>query len=173
MFCSIFKSRPLAGIKWLGGRGGAERVAQINSPLPSASVPRLKHTSLYMSDHYICLQYLLFLSIIFRLCWLWRNRELVWDIVRGKFAKQLLSVFFLPNEVISYVYKDQSICSVLVNMQHHEVVQVGLSLVHFDPFCFWLFWCLISRYFKAVGCFWQSKNTISFIYTIPNCTEEQ
>ena len=45
--------------------------------------------------------------------------------------------------------------------------------MHFDPFCFWLFWCLISRYFKAVGCFWQSKNTISFIYTIPNCTEEQ
>ena len=42
-----------------------------------------------------------------------------------------------------------------------------LSLVHFDPFCFWLFWCLISRYFKAVGCFWQSKNTILFIYTIP------
>ena len=122
-----------------------------------------------MSDHYICLQYLLFLSLIFRLCWLWRNRELVWDIVRGK----LLSVFFLPNEVISYVYKGQSICSVLVNTQHHEVVQVGLSLVHFDPFCFWLFWCLISRYFKAVGCFWQSKITISFIYTIPNCTEEQ
>ena len=26
---------------------------------------------------------------------------------------------------------------------------------------------------KAVGCFWQSKNTISFIYTVPNCTEEQ
>ena len=126
-----------------------------------------------MSDHYICLQYLLFLSLIFRLCWLWRNRELVWDIVRGKLAKQLLSVFFLPNEVISYVYKGQSICSVLVNMQNHEVVQVGLSLVHFDPFCFWLFWCLISRYFKAVGCFWQSKITISFIYTIPNCTEEQ
>ena len=68
--------------------GGAERVA-INS-LP-ASVPRLQHTSWYMSDHFICLQYLLFLSLIFRLCWLWRNRELVWDIVRGKFAKQLLS----------------------------------------------------------------------------------
>ena len=126
-----------------------------------------------MSDHYICLQHLLLLSLIFRLCWLWRNRELAWDIVRGKFAKQLLSVFFLPNEVISYVYKGQSICSVLVNTQHHEVVQVGLSLVHFDPFCFWLFWCLISRYFKVVGCFWQSKNTISFIYTIRNYTEEQ
>ena len=111
---------------------------------------------------------LLFVSLIFRLCWLWRNRELVWDIVRGKFAKQLLSVFFLPNEVISYVYKGQSICSVLVNMQHHVVVQVGLSLAHFDPFRFWLFWCLISRYFKAVGCFLQSKNTISFIYSIPN-----
>ena len=107
-----------------------------------------------MSDHYICLQYLLFLSLIFRLSWLWWNRELVWDIVRGKFAKQLLSVFFLPNEVISYVYKGQSICSALVNMQHPEVAQVGLSLVHFDPFCFWLFSCLISRYFKAVGCFW-------------------
>ena len=45
--------------------------------------------------------------------------------------------------------------------------------MHFDPFCFWLFWCLIRRYFKAVGCFWLSKNSISFIYTIPNCTEEQ
>ena len=54
----------------------------------------------------------LFLSLIFRLCWLWRNRELVWDIVHGKFAKQLLSVFFLPDEVISYVYKGQRICSV-------------------------------------------------------------
>ena len=42
--------------------GGAERVAHINS------VSRLKHTSWYMSDHYICLQYLLFLSLIFRLC---------------------------------------------------------------------------------------------------------
>ena len=94
--------------------GEAERVAHINSPPPPfASVPRLKHTSWYMLDHYICLQYLLFLSLIFRLCWLWRNRELVWDIVRGKFAKQLLSVFFLPNEVISHVYKGQSICSVL------------------------------------------------------------
>ena len=31
----------------------------------------------------------------------------------------------------------------------------------------------ISRYFKAVGRFWQNKNTISFLYTIPNCTEEQ
>ena len=71
--------------------GGAEWVAHINSPPPlPASVPRLKHTSWYMlSDHYICLQYLLFLSLIFRLCWLWRNRELVWDIVRGKFDKQL------------------------------------------------------------------------------------
>ena len=35
------------------------------------------------------------------------NRELVWDFVRGKFTKQLLSVFFLPNEVVSYVYKGQ------------------------------------------------------------------
>ena len=154
--------------------GEAERVAHIKSPPPTpASVPRLKHTSWYMSDHYLCLQYLLFLSLSFRLCWLRRNRELVWDIVGGKFAKQLLSVFFVPNEVISYFYKDQSICSVLVNMQHHVVFQVGLSLVHFDPFRFWLFWCLISRYFKAVGCFLQSRNTISFIYSIPNCTEEQ
>jgi len=28
----------------------------------------LKRTSWYMSDHYICLQYLLFLSLIFHLC---------------------------------------------------------------------------------------------------------
>ena len=46
--------------------GGAERLAHINSP--PASVPRLQHTSWYMSDHFICLQYLLFLSLIFRLC---------------------------------------------------------------------------------------------------------
>ena len=133
--------------------GEAERVAHIKSPPAPASVPRLKHTSWYMSDHYICLQYLLLLSLIFRLCWLWRNRELVWDIVRGKFAKQLLSVFFLPNEVISYVYKGQSICSVLVNMQHHVVAQLGLSLAHFDPFRFWLFWCLISRYYISCWLF--------------------
>ena len=49
----------------------------------------------------------------------------------------------------------------------------GLSWVHFDPFCFCLFWWKISRYFKAVGRIWQSKNTISFIYTTPNSTEEQ
>ena len=79
----------------------------------SRPVANSKHTSWYMSDHYICLQYLLFLSLIFLLCWLWRNRELVWDIVRGKFAKQLLSVFFLPNEVISYVYKWRVRASVL------------------------------------------------------------
>ena len=35
--------------------------------------------------------------------------------------------FFLPNEVTSYVYKGESICSVLVNMQHHEVVQSRVS----------------------------------------------
>ena len=44
--------------------GGADRVAHINSPPPSASVPRFKHTSWYMSDHSICLQYLLLLSLI-------------------------------------------------------------------------------------------------------------
>ena len=60
--------------------GGAERVAHINSPPPPAPVPRLKYPSWYMSPSYICLQCLLFLSLIFRLCWLWRNRELVWDI---------------------------------------------------------------------------------------------
>ena len=88
---------------------------------------RLKRTSWYISDHYICLQDLFLLSLILRLCWLWRNRELVWDIVRGKFSKQLLSVFFRPNGVINYVYKGRSICSVLVNMQHHEVVQFRVS----------------------------------------------
>ena len=101
--------------------GGAERVAHISPPPcfgPSVKAYFLVHVrSLHLST------ILLFLSLIFCLCWLWRNRELVWDIVRGKFAKQLLSVFFLPNEVISYVYKGQSICSVLMNMQHHEVVQ--------------------------------------------------
>ena len=34
--------------------------------------------------------------------------------------------------------------------------------MHFDSFWFCLFWWKISRYFKAVGRFWQSKNTISF-----------
>ena len=109
--------RPVASIKWLGGLSEGPT---LTPPSPRFR-PSLKHTPWYMSGHYICLQYLLFLSLIFRLCWLWRNRELVWDIVRGKFAKQLLSVFFLPNEVISYVYKGQSICSVLLNMQHHEL----------------------------------------------------
>ena len=49
----------------------------------------------------------------------------------------------------------------------------GLSFLHFDPFCFCLFWWKISRYFKAVGCFSKSRNTSSFLYTTPNCTEEQ
>ena len=44
------------------------------------------------------------------------------------------------------------------------------SLLHFDPLCFCLFWWKVSRYFKALGCFWQSKNAISLLYTIPNCT---
>ena len=92
--------------KMTGGGGGLSEWPTLTSP---SSLPPLKHTSWYMSDHYICLQYLLFLSLIFRLCWLWRNRELVWDIIHGKFAKQLLSVFFLPNVVISYICKGQSI----------------------------------------------------------------
>ena len=77
---------------------------------PPASVPRLKHSSWYISDH-ICLRYLLFLPLILRLRWLWRNRELVWDIGRGKFAKQLLSVPpFPPNEVNCYLHKGRSTC---------------------------------------------------------------
>ena len=41
--------------------GDAEQVPKINSPTPPpASVPRLKHTSWYMSDHYSCVQYFLF-----------------------------------------------------------------------------------------------------------------
>ena len=88
-------NRPVASIKWLGGLSEWPTLTP-----PPPSLPPLKA---YMSDHYICLQYLLYLSLIFRLCWLWRNRELVWDIVHGKFAKQLLSVFFLPKVVISYI----------------------------------------------------------------------
>ena len=34
-----------------------------------------------------------------------RVAQINWDIIRGRFAKQVLLVFFLPNEVISYVYK--------------------------------------------------------------------
>ena len=49
----------------------------------------------------------------------------------------------------------------------------GLLLVHFDPFCFCLFWWKLSRYLITVGRIWQSKNTILFLYTTPNCTEEQ
>ena len=88
---NTFIFRPVASIKWLG------RLSEwptLTPPPPFASVPRLKHTSWYMLDPYICLQYLLFLSLIFRLCWLSRNRELVWDIARRKFAKQLLSGCF-------------------------------------------------------------------------------
>ena len=116
--------RPVASIKWLGGL--SEWPTLTPTPPPPA-VPQLKHSFCYMSDHYFCLQYLLFLSLIFCLCWLWRNRDLVWDIVSGKFGKRLLSGFFLPNKVISYVYEGQSICSVLVNMQHREVVQSRVS----------------------------------------------
>ena len=48
-----------------GGGGGLSEWPTLTSP---SSLPPLKHTSWYMSDHYICLQYLLFLSLIFRLC---------------------------------------------------------------------------------------------------------
>ena len=54
-----------------------------------------------MSDHYICLQYLLFLSLIFRLCWLWRNRELVWDIVRGNLANNCFRFSFSPTKSLA------------------------------------------------------------------------
>ena len=47
------------------------------------------------------------------------------------------------------------------------------SLVHFDLFCLCLFWWKISGYFKALVCFWHSKNAISLLFTIPNCTEAQ
>ena len=47
------------------------------------------------------------------------------------------------------------------------------GIVIFDPFCFCLFWWKIRRYYKAVGRIWQSKKTISFLYTVPNYTEEQ
>ena len=114
--------------KMTGGPSKWRTLTPPTSP-PQASVLRLKCTSWYMSNHYICLQYVLFLSLIFRLCWLWPNKELVWDIVGGKFSKQLLSVFFLHNKVISYVYRGRSICSVLVNMQHHMVVQSRVSKI--------------------------------------------
>ena len=45
-----------------------------------------------------------------RTCLGYRSRKICQTIAVG---------FFLPNEVISYVYKRQSICSVLVNLQHH------------------------------------------------------
>ena len=72
----VFNPRPVASIKRLWGpkRGGSEWLTLIP---PLASVLRLKRTSWHMSDHYICLQYLFFfLSLIFRLSWLWRKREL-------------------------------------------------------------------------------------------------
>ena len=58
MFVGIFEQHKMTG----GVGGGAERVAHINSP--PALVPRLTHTSWYMSDHYICLQYLPGCSLI-------------------------------------------------------------------------------------------------------------
>ena len=79
------EARPVASLKWFAS--GPHYLLTPSPHPPPASVPRLK----YISDHYICLQCLVFLSLIFRLCLLWRNRKLVWDIVRGKFAKQLLS----------------------------------------------------------------------------------
>ena len=93
------------------GGGWAKRVTHINSPTPRFG-PFVKAYFLVHVRSLHLSTIPLFLSLIFRLCWLWRNRELVWDIVHGKFAKQLLSVFFLPDEVISYVYKGQKICSV-------------------------------------------------------------
>ena len=73
--------------KMTGEGGGASEWSTLFllSP-PPTSVLRLKRTSWYMSDHYICQQYLWFLSLIFHLCWLWRNRELVWEIVCFRFS---------------------------------------------------------------------------------------
>ena len=139
---------------------GAERVAHINSPPPA--VPQLKHSFCYMSDHYFCLQYLLFLSLIFCLCWLWRNRDLVWDIVSGKFGKRLLSGFFLPNKVISYVYEGQSICSVLVNMQHREVVQSRVSRA-FSLICPLLMNPCIMKELDLLSCLLQSATSLYFL----------
>ena len=92
----------VANIKWLGGLSEWPTLAPSPHPRlgPSVNAYCLVHvTSLHLS------KILFVLASNFRLYWLWRNKELVLDIVRGKFAKQLLSVFFLPNEVISYVYK--------------------------------------------------------------------
>ena len=146
----------------------------------SRPVAYLKHTSWYMSDHYICLQYLLFLSLIFRLCWLWPNRELVWDIIRGKFAKQLLSGCSLIRIVSSTTPGSVS----LVHGFTHDKSVPGLFSTCLDFFFGGrsgivigafrsIFLLTILMLIKAVVCFWQSKHTISFIYTIPNCTEEQ
>ena len=77
--------------KMTGGWGRASGPHYLPHP---TQVHQLKHTSWYMSDHYICLEYLLFLSLIFRLWWLWRNRELVWVIVRQNIC-QTISFAFL------------------------------------------------------------------------------
>ena len=50
-----------AGGGW-GGWGGLSEWPTLTPP--PASVPRLTHTSWYMSDHYICLQYLPGCSLI-------------------------------------------------------------------------------------------------------------
>ena len=53
-----YRCRPVASIKWLGG---LSEWPTLTSPPPSpASAPFLKHTFWYISNHYICLQYILF-----------------------------------------------------------------------------------------------------------------
>ena len=119
----LWFSTPVASIKWLWGLSEWPTLTP-----PPRFGPSVKGYFLVRvrSLHLSTIPFVLVSNFPFVLT-LTKYRQLVWDILRGKFAKQLLSVFFLPNEVISYVYKGQSICSVLVNMQHHEVVQSRVS----------------------------------------------
>ena len=66
-------SRAGSWVFWLFGFGVS------SSSSPSSWAPNLhmrRRPSWYMSDHYISLQYVLFLSLIFRLRWLWRDRKI-------------------------------------------------------------------------------------------------
>ena len=87
--------------------GGAERVAHIN--LPPSFGPLVK--AYILVHHYICLQY-----ILFSVCVDFDEIDKLFGI---SFVENLANNcfgFLSPNEVISYVYKGQSICSVLVNV---------------------------------------------------------
>ena len=95
------------------------------------------------------------------------KKRVDWFIRNRKKASQVSDPEFIKKKIVSH--QDSS---------KHKTTAGGLSAwptltppPRFGPSVKAYF--LVRQITTSVGCFWQSKNTISFIYTILNCTEEQ